>query len=165
MPAGGVSTWDGNPAQGLANGYRPGPEDFNGAELKDDPVNPPDPQTMPTSALLNTTELCVVSVGKAVANAGIGINAGATPTVAFYWTAANEISGNPFTVTRVGAGNYQITWAAGLLPISGFPKAHLNAVLGAHNYAISAVNISNGVQVYTTIDGALADITFSVDMF
>lgn len=164
MPSGGLSTFDGNPNASPATtvGYRPGLPDFNGAALADDPVNPPDPQTMPTSALLNTYGKQLVSYGKVVACAGVGVNAGASPTFQYWTTAANLIVSNPFTLTRVGAGNYQITYAANLLPIAGWPQSQLNAVLGAHNYAISAVNIANGVQVYTVQDGALADLNFSV---
>jgi hypothetical protein len=167
MPAGGISTFDGNPnaTPAVTNGYRPGPSDFNGAALKDDPVNPPDPQTMPTSALLNGTELTLVSMGKAVAVGGIGINASATPTVAFFWIAANLVVGNPYNVVRNAAGDYSITWASNLLPIVGWPKPYLNVQLGAHEYAIGAVNITNGVRVTTVEDGALADLNFSVDFF
>ena len=167
MPAPNGSTFDGN-AQAVhptTVGYRPGLSDFNGGALQDDPVNPPDPQTMPTSGLLNTLSAESVSYGKAVACAGIGINAGATPTVAFFWTAANLIASNPFTVTRNAAGDYSITFAANLLPITGWPKPYLNALIGATSCSIAAVNITNGVRVQVTQGGALTDLDFSVDFF
>lgn len=168
MTAPGQSTFDGNPnaTPAVSTGYRPGLSDFNGGALKDDPQYPPDPSTMPTSALFNTIAAMLVSMGKMVPTAFIGINAGASPTVAWWGTAANLIGANPFTVTRNSAGNYSITWTAGVLPNAlGAPNAQINAVLGAHNYSIGTVNIANGVQVTTTEDGVLTDLNFTVWMF
>lgn len=165
MPAGGISTFDGNPETSppTTTPYRPGSADFNGAALLDDPTYPPDPSTMPTANLFNTTDLLIVSLGKMVPVAFISVVAGASPTVAFWSTAANNIVGNPFTVTRTAAGNYSITTPANTLPAPvSQPQGELNVVLGAHNYGVSAVNITNGVQVTTTQDGALADLNFTV---
>lgn len=167
MTAGGISPFDGNPlvSPALLNGYRPTPSDFNGAQLVDDSTFPPDPSTMPTAELFNTIGLTLVSVGKAVAVAGFGINAGTSPTMAWWWTAANLIATNPFSVTRNSVGNYFVTWGANLFPVFGWPRCDLNVVLGAHNYAIGAVYGVNGVSVTTTQDGALTDLSFSVSIF
>lgn len=168
MPSPGISTFDGNPnaTPPTTVGYRPGPDDFDGAELEDDPVNVPDPETMPTSAQMNTRSLLLVSICKAIGVAGFGINASASPTFAFFWTAANLIVGNPFTLTRVGAGHYQITWAAGQFPIAGWPRVRLNtAVVSGHSYSVSALNMTNGIEVWTFDNGALADLSFSAEAF
>ncbi len=165
MPAPGASTFDGNPnaTPPTTAGYRPGASDFNGAALKNLGTNPPDPATMPTAELFNTYSLCMTSVGKMVPVAFISINAGASPTTAFWSTAANLIVVNPFTVTRNSVGNYSITWPANTFPAAAAqPHAQLNVVLSANNYAIGAVNITNGVQVTTTQGGALADLNFTV---
>lgn len=161
------STFDGNAALGLTAPYRPGVDDANGAALKNKPVNPPNPGTQPTAELLNWLSLQSISAGRSIACAGVAVNASASPSVAFWWTAANNIQANPFTLTRVAAGHYQIFAAAGTLPApNDWPKVSLNGVLGAHNYAASAVPYASGgnvgVEVYTVIDAVLADVNFSV---
>jgi hypothetical protein len=47
------------------------------------------------------------------------------------------------------------------------PSAHLNLASGlaSAEYAVSAVNITNGVRVTTSLNGALTDLNFSVDIF
>lgn len=170
MAAPNGSTFDGNAnlATPTTVGYRPGPQDFNGAALVDDPASPPDPQTMATSWVWNTFCWLIISICKAIGSAGFAVNASASPSMQSWWTAANLILGNPFVLTRVAAGNYTITWAStpNLLPVSGWPRARLNAVLAAgHSYSISSVNITNGVQIYTLQDTALADLNFSVEVF
>lgn len=168
MPAGGISTFDGNPKTSPATtqGYRPGSSDFNGAALQNKASNPPDPSTMPTAELLNTMSLELVSIGKMIPVAFISVNAGGSPTTAYWSTAANNIGSNPFTVTRNGAGDYSITYAAGTLPTpAAQPAATLNVQLGAHNYAIGAINITNGIRVTTTEDGALTDLNFTAFLY
>lgn len=168
MPAPGQSTFDGNPntSPATTTPYRPGTADFNGAALVDDPVYVPDPSTMPTAELFNTIAFLAISACKMIPSGFISVNAGATPTVAFWGTAANNITSNPFTVTRTAAGNYSITWTAGTFPSpAAQPNASLNIALGAHNYGIGAVNITNGVQVTTTQDAALTDLNFTVWIF
>jgi hypothetical protein len=174
MPAPGQSTFDGNPnlPTPTTQGYRPGAPDFNGAALVDLNTNPANAGTMPTSALLNTDSLQLVSVSRMIPWGAFDLIAGATPTLAFWRNAANNItsgsgtSGSPFTVTRNAAGDYSVTWATGQYPAPvGQPRATLNAVLGAHNYGVGVTNITNGVRVTTTIDGALADINVGVDIF
>lgn len=169
MAAPGYSPFDGNvnASPPTSVGYRAGPSDFNGIGLVNDPVYPPDPATMPTAELLNTYSYLFISICKAIGVAGLGVNGGASPTVAFWWTAANQIASNPFVLTRNSAGDISVTWAANLFPIAGWPRARLNVVggLGAHNYAISSVNITNGARVTTTLDGALTDLSFSLEVF
>lgn len=167
-PAPGSSTFDGNPNTNppTTTPYRPGLADFNGAQLANDPIFVPDPSTMPTAPLFNTYGYLLTSVGKMIPVAMISINAGASPTVAFWTTAANNIASNPFTTTRTAAGNYNITAAANTFPAPiAQSDANLNVVLGAHNYAIGCVNIANGVQVTTTQDGVLTDLNFTVRFY
>lgn len=167
MVAPNQSPYDGNPlaTPPIANGYRPTPADFNGASLTNLSTFPPNPATMPTAELLNTTALTVVSHGKMVSVATFGVNAGASPTMEFWSTAALLIVSNPFAITRNGVGDYSITWAANLFPIAGWPRAMINALIGATNASICAVNITNGVRVQTTQGGALTDLNFSVAVY
>lgn len=163
MSAPGVSTW----MDTVGGVRRPGVSDFNGAQLEDNGLFPPDPQTMPTSALLNTGSLNAVSVGQVVPNATISVQASATPTLLFV-TCCNTnytIVSGTFTLTRVSAGVYTITWAAGVLPpqVSG-DKGYLNIVLGAGNYAIGVTRIAGGIKITTTENGALTDLNFTVDI-
>lgn len=162
MPAPGQSTFDGNPNANPPTtvGYRPGLSDFNGAALTDDPVNPPDPATMPTSAQQNTLGAMEVSFGKICPAGWFGITAGVSPVMSFFGTAANNTVGNPYTIARVGAGNYQITWAANTFPLVAGPKAYLNFLGGANTYSIEAVYIVNGVQITTQQGGVLTDLNF-----
>lgn len=165
MPAGNQSPWDGNPnaSPPTTAGARPGINDFNGAALKNDPVNMPDPATMPTAELFNTLDFTAVSIGKMVPNGFISVVAGGSPTTAFWSTAANNIGSNPFSITRNGAGDYSITVAANTFPTpAAQPHAQLNVQLGAASYSIGAVNIANGVRVTTTQGGALTDLNFTV---
>lgn len=168
MPAPNLSTWDGNPntSPPTTTPYRPGTADFNGAGLTNDPVYPPNAATMPTAELFNTIGFLLTSIGKMVPNAFISVNAGASPTTAFWSTAANNILTNPFTITRNSVGNYTITVSANVLPAPAAQSlAVLNVVLGAHNYSIGCVNVANGVQVTTTQDGALTDLNFTAWLF
>lgn len=167
MPAPNGSTFDGNANASPPTmvGYRPGLPDFNGAALTNDLASPPDPATMPVAEVWNTFAYLITSICKMIGVATFAVNAGASPTMASWFTAALNIQANPFTITRVGAGNYQITWAAALLPVQGWPRAFLNVVGGAHSYSIEAVNITNGVQVYTQQDGVLTDLSFSVVVY
>lgn len=167
MPAGGISTFDGNPNAQVPTsvGYRPGAPDFNGAALVDDTVYPPDPQTMPTAALFNTIDWTIVSLGKMCEVGTFAVTAGSSPIMTSWQTAANLITTNPFTLIRNGVGDYTIEWAANTFPITGQPRAWLNAILGAHAYAIGIINLLTGVRVTTVIDGALADIPFSVALY
>jgi hypothetical protein len=167
MPAPGISTFDGNPNANPATtvGYRPGAPDFNGCALQDDPVQPPDPTTMPTAAQQNTLGAQHVSVGKMIACATFGVNASASPTLQYWQTAANLIVSNPFTITRVGPGHYQITWPANTFPLIGWPQCNLVFIGGAHNYGIQCAYISNGVEVTTQQDGVLTDLNFRIELY
>jgi hypothetical protein len=168
MPAPGCSTFDGNPnsSPAVTAGYRPGAADFNGAALTNLGSNPPNPATMPTAELLNTDSLQLVSVSRMVPFAAISVTPGSSPSTAYYRTAANNIASNPFTITRNAAGDYSITYPTGTFPAPvSQPTATLNAQLGAHTYAIGAVNITNGVRVTTVVDGALADVPFTVNLY
>lgn len=168
MPAPGISTFDGNPETSppTTTPYRPGTSDFNGAALADDPTYPPDPQTMPTANLFNTIALLLVSACKMIPFAIVSVTAGASPVIAFWNTAANDIDANPFTLARTAAGNYTLSWTAGAFPSAAAqPVVALNLELGAHNYGAGAVYGTNSVQVTTTEDGALADLPFTVMLF
>lgn len=165
MSAPNQSPFDGNPTLGITAGYRPTLNDFNGAALEDDAVNPPDPQTMPCAPVLNTTGYTIVSLGKMVPCANFAVTPGVSPAILSWVTAALNIVSDPFTPSRNGAGDYSITFPANTFPIQGQPKAHLNVQLGNHNYSIGVVSITNGVRVTTTQDGVLTDLPFSVDLF
>lgn len=166
MPAPGQSTFDGNPNANPPTtiGYRPGLSDFNGAACVDVPASLPNPPSQPTAICWNTLCQQHVSVGKMMACANIAINAAASPTVQSWATAANLIQTSPFTVTRVSAGVYQITWPANTFPLAGWPKAYLNTQ-SASPATISTFYIANGVQVNTFVGGSAADANFNVDIY
>jgi hypothetical protein len=164
----GGSTFDGNANLQVPTtvGYRPGTADFNGAALADSQTNPPNAGTMPTAALLNTYGYMLISACGMIPFGVISVNAGASPTTAFWKVAALKILTNPFTITRNSVGNYNITYAANTFPAPiSQPNAALNVVLGAHNYGIGAVNITNGCQVTTVQDAALTDLNFTLWFF
>lgn len=169
MPAGGISTFDGNPNLAIptTQGYRPGDADFNGAALQDLGKAPPNPATMPTAALYNTYSKQLESVSRMIPYAVASVIAAVSPSIPFWRVAANNVTSNPFTLTRVGTGNYQLTLTnPALFPSAvGQATASLNVVLGAHNYAIGVVNISNGVHITTTEDGVLTDLNFTAELF
>jgi hypothetical protein len=173
MPAPGQSPLDGNPNANPPTtvGMRPTINDFDGAACTDVPASPPAGPSQPRAACWNTFGYFAVSVGKAMDVAGLSVTSGASPTVNSWWTAANKIALNPFTLTRTGAGRVQVTWTSGLFPRSGRPKADLNAPLGAHTYAISAYYLSSppagmdGLEVDTNQDSAGADLDFQVSLF
>lgn len=164
MSAPGCSTFDGNPTIPTTNGYRPGFPDFNGAACVDVTASPPKPPTQGTAACWNTFGATLVSCGKMIAVANIAVNAAVSATLASYATAANQLATNPFTLLRVGIGHYQITWPANTFPITGWPKAYCNASTAATT-TITAANMTNGVEVWTTQAGAAADVPFNVDLF
>jgi hypothetical protein len=168
MPAPGCSTFDGNPNLPIptTQGYRPGQDDFDGAEFEDLGSAPPNPRYIPSAGLTNTEGWQLISVSRMIPWGACDVAAGVGPTITNWRVAANNVTANPFTVVRNSVGNYSITTAAGVFPAPvGNPRATITAILGAHSYSIGVVNIANGVQVTTTIDGALADISFGVDFF
>jgi hypothetical protein len=168
MPSPSQSTFDGNPntSPPTTTPYRPGLDDFDGAQCIDDPSEPVETNDMPRSSCWNTFGYMLVSACKMIAVANISVTAGVSPTTAFWNTAANNIAANPFTITRNSVGNYSLTFTAGTFPApTSAARAFLNVLLGAHNYSIGCVNIANGVQVTTTQDGALTDLNFTVDLF
>jgi hypothetical protein len=166
MPAPGQSTFDGNPKANPPTtiGYRPGLSDFNGASCIDVPATPPSPPTQPTADCWNTCGNQHVSAGKMIAVANVAVNAGGSPSVQSWATAANLIQTSPFTLTRVSAGVYQITWPPSTFPLTGWPKAYLNTQSTSAG-GISAFYITNGVQVNTFLAGAAADANFNVDLY
>ncbi len=167
MPAPNQSTFDGNPNANppTTSGYRPGLPDFNGAALTDDTQNPPDPQTMPVSFVWNTFAYLIVSICRMIPCASFALTPGVSPSILWWFTAALNIASNPFAITRNGAGDYSVTWAANLFPVQGSPKAYLNSLQGAHNVGIQAQNITNGVRIQTVQDAVLTDLPFTVDVF
>jgi len=165
------STLDGNPQLGITQGYRPTLAD-GGAILVDDTENPPDPETMPVSFAWNYFSAMLASVGRMIAVANFGLTAGVSPVFPFWQTGANLIENNPFSVySRVGAGHYQIQWVSGTFPLIGAPKGYLNCTGGAHSYCITCQYMAAppagkaAVEVWTTTDGALADLPFQIDLY
>lgn len=167
MPSPGQSPFDGNPLQSppVLVGYRPSKADFNDAALINDDTAPPDPQTMPTAELLNTDSWLLISLARMTAAGAFVITAQVSPIVSKWAVAANLVQSNPFTVVRNGAGDYSITWPANLLPLILAPQASITTLSGANSVGISAVYITNGVQVQTTKGGTLTDMNFMVSLF
>ena len=115
--------------------------------------------------------------------AGFGLVAGGSPSFAFWWaTSAFELQvavqpstvgagsvNNPFSITRIGAGNYQVMWTAKTFPLFAAPRSYLTASGAGHiAMGITAQYIgtpTDGVEVWTFADGALADLNFMVDLF
>jgi hypothetical protein len=170
MPAGGIDTYSGNPNLAVPTtiGYKMGLDDVNGAACVNDPVNVPNPPQQPTAPCWNTMCAQLVSHDRGAPAGGFGITAGPTPTFAYWFAASGAIMAaaiNPYAMVRVGAGNYQFTWAPGTFPLVSWPAASLVLIGGNHTYGIQAAYISNGVQVTTQQDGALTDLNFSVRLF
>lgn len=159
MTAPNVSPWDDTVP------HRPGASDFDGCVLTNDPDDPPIAGEMPTAEQQNTLGLAITSMGKVVANCVISVIGGTSPTVAYCSPAPNGFDPANITVTRSSIGNLNLTWPAGSFPTPASQPLDLalNEVLGGgHTYAISAINITNGVRVMTMRDGALADLSFTV---
>jgi hypothetical protein len=174
MPAPGQSSFDGNPnlATPTTQGYRPGPEDFDGAAFEDLGSDPPNQRVMESSDNENTKDWQLISVSRMIPWGSFSLIAGATPSLAYWRLASNLItsgtgtSGSPFTVVRNAAGDYSITYPTGKFPAPvAQPGGTLNVVLGAHTYGIGVTNITNGVRVTTVVDGALADVNCTVDLY
>jgi hypothetical protein len=175
MPSPGQSTFDGNPNLQVptTQGYRPGDGDFDGAAFQNlsGTAGTPNPTVIPSANLFNTFCKQLESCSRMIPFASVSVLGGGAPSIAFWRVAANLItsgsgtSGSPFTVTRNSVGNLSIIYPAGIFPgPMAQPDGALNLVLGAHNYSIGFVNITNGVQVTTTQDGVLTDLSFTVNM-
>jgi hypothetical protein len=167
-----ASTWN----DAINGPHRPGLSDFNGIGLVDDAISPPaNDGTMPTSAVLNCEAATTVSTGSMVPNLTVSVASGVGPTFYFVASAISAITlVAGLVVTRVSAGIYWVTWTSNAaLPAQvANDKAYINATLGAHTYGIGVVRgtfnpgggVVPGVKVTTVIDGALADIDFTVDV-
>lgn len=158
MVAPNASTFD------LATSRRPGTDDFNGIAKVDDAAYQPDPTTQPNAAEWNTIEWLLLAVCRVMPVMVLSITGGNPPTLANFLTAPKNIIAGNLTITRVGAGNVQITWPAGKFPPSASPPiAGLNS---GGSGMIDAVVISNGVQVRTyNAAGAATDLSFTVSVY
>ena len=119
-----------------------------------------------TAYALNSFVLPPVANGfyyKATSVSGTGTSGATAP--AFPTTVGSTVTDN--------AGGNQIVWTCWgpvnvLPPTASQPSASLNlagGVVAAHYYAISSINIQNGVRVTTLFDGVLTDMNFSVDIY
>ena len=168
----GTSTW----VDRTLGPHRPGSVDFNGIGLINDAARMPDPATMPTAGLLNGHSSFAVSVGSVIPNAVVSVTGGAVPVLAFVAACDPSVTtvSSTLNLTRISAGVVWLSWAAGTFPAQvANDKVHLNAVLGAHNYAAGAVRGTvpsgtyagqAGIQVTTVQDAALTDLSFTLDI-
>lgn len=168
MGAPNISTWDDTVP------HRPGAPDFDGCVLTNDPVDPPIAGEMPTAEQQNTLGLTITSIGKVVPNSVISVGfPGGTPTITFVQCAPNTYDVSTMTLTRTpgGAvsGDFTIGFASSKFPTSvAPPSATPNPTIGATPTAVQvnatavANNVINGVRVVTTLNGALADVPFTV---
>jgi hypothetical protein len=112
---------------------------------------------------------------------GFYVSAGPSASFAYWYDDFQSLPAVPpfsfltrFTLTRAAAGTYQIG-IAGLSSgqnarpqLVGAPKAFLHCAGGPHSYSIVAQYSGSpisGVNVWTTEDGVLTDLDFSVDLF
>lgn len=155
---------------------RPSLVDFNDCKKQNDPdAAPPNPTTDPSAEECNTVQLSLVAMAQMVPVAEVCVAGGASPTIQTVLSPVDTINGKiaAFTLTRSSAG---IVWvelttntSTDTLPaLIGQPRAFINAVLGAHTYGIGAVYGTGpafgnpAVEVTSVIDGALADLSFTV---
>ena len=152
-----ASTFDLSPPR------RPTANDFNGAAKIDDGNFQPDPQTMPSAAEYNTLCLLHAALGKVAPVAVLSVAGGVSPSITQFVCAGSLPVIGTFTVTRVSAGNVQITWPANTFPPSvAQPKAYLN---GSTCGMITCSPITNGIQVYTfNTAGTATDLSFTADV-
>lgn len=154
---------------------RPSTADFNSCQKQDDPAYPPNPTTDPSAGEWNTAQLCLIAMAQMIPTAIVCVTGGSSPTISAVLSPVDTLNGNisAFTLTRVSAGKVwvELTTATVLnnMPaVVGQPSADINAVLGAHNYAAGAVygtgpEFGNqAAEVTTVVDGALADLSFTV---
>lgn len=153
----------------LAPAARPTLDTFNGCAKEDDLAFTPDVQTMPNAAEWNTKGRTLVSHGKMVGTAQFSVDySSGDPILVATSTASNNTIA--FVIARVSGGaangDIQITWPPGALPpLVVRPKAYLNAgPTPAKWNAPSALAITNGVRVITPLDGAGADLPFTVEI-
>ena len=152
---------------------RPSLVDFNDCKKENDPdAAPPNPTTDPSAEEDNTVKLSVVAMAQMTPIAEVCVVGGASPTIATVLSPVDTINGQiaAFTLTRSAAGKVwvELTTAGTLPAVIGQPWCFINAVLGAHTYAIAAVYGTGpafgnpAIEVTTNIDGALADLSFTV---
>lgn len=161
-PCPGISTYDVTP-----NAYRAGTSDFNGADLENDPDEPPDFNTFPTAALLNTICLQLIALGKVTPSLIVSITGGTTPAVAYQSAAGSGVAN--VTPTRNSAGNVTLAWTSGAIPPNlSQPMVTLNvASPGSHSYTATATLGTNGesLTVVTYQDGTPTDLSFTVAVY
>ena len=171
-PASGKSTFDGNPntSPAVTVPYRPGDDDFNGIALENDPVEPPDPQTMPTAPLLNSHSAEIVKLRELIHSAAVSvIFSGGNPAIDSFTAGPSAFTqASPtatFSVARhgggAGAGDIDVTWPADSLPSAATkPSVSLN---GTTPGIVCVSPITNGVRVVAQDHtGTAADLPFTV---
>lgn len=156
MGAANGSTFD------LTTARRPSSDDTGESlVLVDDVANPPDPNTMPTSAPWNTFAALTRAYGGVVAHTKISIHVvSGTPGISLVGSARKGVVAGTFTVTDNGAGDTSITWAAGTFPPPiANPEVSVNTLA---SLAAVIAPITNGVRVQVRNDaGALTDGDFT----
>lgn len=152
-----LSTFD------LVPPVRPGLDAFNGIVKIDDQNDSPDPTSMPNAAEWNTMEFLILAMGRVCPLAILSVLGGASPSLSGFVCVATNVSTATFSFLRNSVGNVSITWPAGTFPPSTtLPNVGLNAGPGM----IHAINIANGIQVFTyNASGVATDLNFSASVF
>lgn len=173
MSAPNKSPWD------TATPHRPGADDYDGCALANDPEDPPIASEMPTAEQQNTLGFTHVSIGKVVPNAIFSVRFSAgSPLFDSISAAPNDLDTGGITVSRTFGGAVSGDTVIALPSSSTFPPgiaqpiATVNLtipptpVVGNVNTTIVVNFLSNTlIRVVTTLNGALADVPYTVLLY
>ena len=154
----------GTDAEGAHPPRRPSVDDLGGDETVDDLEFPPDPREHPTAAGHNQTVKVVAAIGRTAASAKIEVrfNTG-TPFVNRCTGLGSAIATSTFSPADNSTGDTTITWPAGTFPDFEISPNGLTLYSSSTQVVAGHVEeVTNGIRVRTFVNGAAADVAWSI---
>lgn len=167
MSAPEYNTWQGDPGNGIVP-RRPSTDDMGGDDLQDDQEKPPVEGEMATAAAWDQIVKQIASLARTAHSCGIEVKITAgTPAVTRAWAPNPSIVPATFTPLDNGPGDTSVTWPPNTFPESNGPPTGLTIL--SNSTATTSIRfhveeIANGIRVRTSINGAAADLDWSINL-
>jgi hypothetical protein len=146
---------------------RPSTDDLGGDTKLDESPEPPDDITMPTAAGHNQIVKVTAAVAKTAASCKLEIDfSGSTPFVAAAAGMGSTIIPSTFGIpTDNGVGDTSVTWPANTFPPFTISPNGLTLYSSSTQVVAGHVQkITNGIRVRTFVNGAAADVPWSINL-
>lgn len=146
---------------------RPSTDDLGGDEKLDDAEFPPDPREHPTAAGHNQMVKVLVALARTAVACKLEIGfSGNAPYIAALTALGSAVSLATFgTPTDNGPGDTTVSWAADALPPATISPNGLTLYSSSTQQVTGHVQkLTNGIRVRTFVNGAAADVPWSINL-